>query len=91
MKHIINAKTRRIVQRELTSEETNQRAQDAASDTAYKTPAAREARAARAISALFQGDDALLARLVREIAIDVAQLKGINPAQYRDELINRIK
>ena len=91
MKTVVNAKTGEAITRELTAEEQAQRDADDAADVAQKTPAAREAKLTQAIGALFQGDDALLARLVREIAIDVAQLRGITPVQYRDELINRIK
>ena len=91
MKQIVSARNGQITKRDLTAQESAQRTKDAADAVAYVAPAAREARLRGKVNQLFQGSDALLAKLVREIAIDVAKAKGITPAQYRDDLINRLK
>ena len=73
--------------------EEAQRAADIAAEAARRSPAAKSARVSAAVSDLFSGGDPetqLLARLLREIAIDMATQKGINAAAYRAELISRI-
>ena len=94
MKKIVNATTGEVTTRDLTPEEQAQRAADAAAAEAYKAPAAKRARIQAAINTLFNSTDAetaLLANIVKEIAIDMAAQKGITAGAYRNDLISRLQ
>ena len=83
-----------VVDVEASPEDVAQRDADIAAAAEYASPAARTARLSAALADLMTGPDPemnLLARIVFELAKDMANEKGRSPVQYRADLLARIK